>query len=53
MSTGQLVRISGITSKEKYGVIVQVMLSTVSEDAYIVLIENELLILTDSDIAEI
>ena len=53
MSAGQLVIVAGVTSKEKYGVIVQVMSGTDSEDSYIVLIGNELLILTGADIAEI
>ena len=53
MSKGQLVIISSEVSSEQYGMIVQVMSSAGSSDAYIVLVGTELLILTGADIAEI
>ena len=53
MSTGQLVIISKEVSVEQYGMIVSVMSGGTSEDAYIVLVGTELLILTGEDIAEI
>jgi hypothetical protein len=53
MSAGQLVIISEEISGEQYGMIVQVMSSAGGEEAYIVLVGTELLILTGADIAEI
>jgi len=53
MTTGQLVIISSEVSSEQYGMIVNVMSSPGSSDAYIVLVGTELLILTGEDIAEI
>lgn len=53
MSTGQLVIISDEASGEQYGVIVSIMSGGTTEDAYVVLVGTELLILTGADIAEI
>ena len=53
MSSGQLVIVSAEASPIQYGMIVQVMSSGNTEDAYIVLVGTELLILTGADIAEI
>ena len=53
MSKGQLVIISTDVSPTQYGMIVQVMSSAGSGDAYIVLVGTELLILSGADIAEI
>ncbi len=53
MSTGQLVIVSEDVSVEQYGMIVSVMSGGEADDAYIVLVGTELLILTGEDIAEI
>jgi hypothetical protein len=53
MSAGQLVIITEDISEEQYGMIVSVMSGGAAEDAYIVLVGTELLILTGADIAEI
>jgi len=53
MSAGQLVIIPNEVSSEPYGVIVQVLSGNAGNDSYIVLVGEEMLILSGEDIAAI